>query len=208
VSKRGGSWVLHYVKSAYGVTDTPDQVWGVVWGVVFLADHPCSRSQSWSRSAGGGSMVRSSPQFTERSSSTTYTALRTPLRASSGFTSSSSIRPSTLSFPGLPSCAALSPVSSFLNPYSFTSQGNFFISFFVLTNALEDPTIIGGKGIELFNTILKYSYVGLLLTCFILSLGNRPQGSNKGYTLAFIGFAVFTLYMTVRCPPRSRRFFF
>ena len=88
------------------------------------------------------------------------------------------------------------------------SQGNFFISFFVLTNALEDPTILGGKGIELFNTILKYAYVGLLLTCFILSLGNRPQGSNKGYTLAFIGFAIFTVYMTVRvcalfaCPQR------
>jgi chitin synthase len=79
-----------------------------------------------------------------------------------------------------------------------TVQGNFFISFFVLTNALEDPAIIGGKGIEIFNTILKYSYVGLLLSCFILSLGNRPQGSNKGYTLAFVGYAIFTLYMTVR----------
>ena len=26
VSKRGGRWLLHYVKSAYGVTDTPSQV--------------------------------------------------------------------------------------------------------------------------------------------------------------------------------------
>jgi chitin synthase len=77
-------------------------------------------------------------------------------------------------------------------------QGNFFISFFVLTNALEDPAIIGGKTIDVINTILKYSYVGLLLTCFILALGNRPQGSNKGYTLAFIGYAIFTVYMTVR----------
>ena len=77
-------------------------------------------------------------------------------------------------------------------------QGNLFISFFVLTNALEDPTIIGGKGIEVFNTILKYSYVGLLLTCFILSLGNRPQGSKGGYTLAFVGYAIFTMYMSVR----------
>ena len=68
----------------------------------------------------------------------------------------------------------------------------------MLTNALEDPTIIGGKWIEIFNTVLRYAYVGLLLTCFILSLGNRPQGSNKGYTLAFVGFAIFTLYMTVR----------
>jgi chitin synthase len=77
-------------------------------------------------------------------------------------------------------------------------QGNFFISFFVLTNALEDPKIIGGKGIEVLNTVLKYCYVGLLLTCFILALGNRPQGSVWRYTVAFIGYAVFTLYMTVR----------
>ena len=82
-------------------------------------------------------------------------------------------------------------------------QGNFFISFFVLTNALEDPEIIGGTAIDIINTILKYSYVGLLLTCFILSLGNRPQGSNRGYTLAFIGYAIFTLYMTVRHHDRA-----
>ena len=27
VSKRGGAWVLHYVRSAYAITDTLDQVW-------------------------------------------------------------------------------------------------------------------------------------------------------------------------------------
>jgi hypothetical protein len=32
----------------------------------------------------------------------------------------------------------------------------------------------------------------------MLSLGNRPQGSKWGYTLAFIGFALLTVYMTVR----------
>ena len=26
MSKRGGSWILHYVKSSYAVTDVPDQV--------------------------------------------------------------------------------------------------------------------------------------------------------------------------------------
>ena len=67
--------------------------------------------------------------------------------------------------------------------------------------------MIGGKAIELFTTVSKYSYVGLLLTCFILSLGNRPQGSNKGYTLAFIGFAIFTVYMTVRRRRQSCAFF-
>ena len=30
--------------------------------------------------------------------------------------------------------------------------------------------------------------------CFILSLGNRPQGSKWGYTLAMIGFALITIY--------------
>lgn len=34
--------------------------------------------------------------------------------------------------------------------------------------------------------------------CFILSLGNRPQGSKWGYTGAMIGFAFITVYMTVR----------
>ena len=29
VSKRGGAWILHYVKSAYAVTDVPDQVSGL-----------------------------------------------------------------------------------------------------------------------------------------------------------------------------------
>ena len=76
-------------------------------------------------------------------------------------------------------------------------QGNFYIAFFVLTNALEDPTILGGKRIQLINTMLEYSYGGLLLACFILSLGSRPRGSNKRYTLAFIGFAILTVYMTV-----------
>lgn len=147
-------------------------------------------------------MGRSLLRYTARSSSIIYIALRTLLRANFGYTSNSSIRPSTLSSLGLPWCVFTVGVYKFCLRTSLSFvlclvQGNFFISFFVLTNALEDPTIIGGKGIEVLNTVLKYSYVGLLLTCFILALGNRPQGSNRTYTLAFVGYAVFTLYMTV-----------
>ena len=61
---------------------------------------------------------------------------------------------------------------------------------------MEDP-IFKLKGIHVFNVILDYFYVGLLLMCFILALGNRPQGSKLGYTLAFVGFALITIYMTV-----------
>ncbi|KAH9012182.1 glycosyltransferase family 2 protein [Lactarius pseudohatsudake] len=133
---RGGEWVLHYVKSAYALTDIPDQVPELV-----------SQRRRWLNG------LCAQVLDTRR--------------------------------------AHISDIQFFLD-----RPRNVFITFFVLTNTLEDPTIIGGKGIELFNTLLEYSYVGLLLTCFVLSLGNRPQGSNKGYTLAFVGFAIFTVYMT------------
>jgi chitin synthase len=35
------------------------------------------------------------------------------------------------------------------------------------------------------------------MICFILALGNRPQGSKLGYTLAIVGFAFITIYMTL-----------
>lgn len=80
--------------------------------------------------------------------------------------------------------------------YAELYQGNYFIAFTVLSNALEDPSY-NLKGIHVVNIILEYFYVGLLLMCFILALGNRPQGSKWAFTAAFIGFALVTLYMTV-----------
>jgi chitin synthase len=78
-------------------------------------------------------------------------------------------------------------------------QGNLFISFFVLIDALKDPTIIGGKTVEVVNTVAKSAYVGLLLMCFILALrvSNRSRSLNRGYTVAFMGYAILTAYMTV-----------
>lgn len=61
---------------------------------------------------------------------------------------------------------------------------------------MEDPSF-NLKGIHIVNVILTYFYLGLLIMCFILSLGNRPQGSKWGYTAAFIGFGIITIYMTV-----------
>jgi hypothetical protein len=78
----------------------------------------------------------------------------------------------------------------------WVSQANYYIAFVILSEALEDPAF-NLHGINIVNVILNYFYVGLLLMCFILSLGNRPQGSKWGYTLAMIGFALITMYMTV-----------
>jgi chitin synthase len=76
-------------------------------------------------------------------------------------------------------------------------QGNYYVSFIILTDALEDKSLNLGR-IDIVNTILHYFYLVLVVMCFLLALGNRPQGSKFGYTLAMIGFAIITVYMTVR----------
>ena len=72
-------------------------------------------------------------------------------------------------------------------------QGNYYIAFVILTNALEDYI----SSLHYLNVVLNYFYLGLLITCFLLALGNRPQGAKWAYTLAFVGFGLITIYMTV-----------
>ena len=85
--------------------------------------------------------------------------------------------------------------------------GNFFILFSVLTNTLEYPATIGRKTVKVLNTILKYSFVDLLLACFLLILGNEPQVSKlieaTILLLAFVGYTIFTLYARVRRHDRA-----
>lgn len=76
-------------------------------------------------------------------------------------------------------------------------QGNYYISFIILSESMEDPSFKLGNGVHILNVIFNYMYLGLLVACFLLALGNRPQGSKWFYTTAFIGFAVITVYMTV-----------
>jgi len=158
VSKRGGSWILHYVKSAYAVTDVPDEVPELIsqrrrWlnGSFFAAIHSVVHF---------GYIYRSSHTF---------------------------IRKFWIHVEMLYQCFNLI--------FSWFALGNYFIAFVILSDAMEDPSF-KLNGIHVLNVILEYFYVGLLLMCFILALGNRPQGSKLGYTLAFIGFALITIYMT------------
>lgn len=70
----------------------------------------------------------------------------------------------------------------------------------VLVAGGTDPKLVTGAGpkaMSIFNHVFNYFYLGLLIMCFILALGNRPQGSKWGYTLAILGFALITVYMTV-----------
>ncbi|KAG8977097.1 Chitin synthase, class 1 [Tulasnella sp. 427] len=158
VSKRGGAWILHYVKSAYAVTDVPDQVPELIsqrrrWlnGSFFAAIHSIVKF---------GYIYRSEHTFARK---------------------------------------AWIHVEMFYQLFnlifSWFALGNYYVSFFILAGAIEDPSF-GLKGIHILNDILKYSYLGLLVMCFLLSMGNRPQGSKWAYTIAIIGFGFITIYMT------------
>lgn len=159
VSKRGGSWILHYVKSAYAVTDVPDQVPELIsqrrrWlnGSFFAAVHSIFHFHYLYRSS--------------------HTFMRKFWIHVEMF------------------------YQVFNLIFSWFALANYYIAFNILSDAMEDPTF-NLKGIHIFNVVINYCYLGLLLMCFILSLGNRPQGSKWGYTLAMIGFACITVYMTV-----------
>ncbi|KAI0738834.1 glycosyltransferase family 2 protein [Daedaleopsis nitida] len=158
VSKRNESWILHYVKSAYAVTDVPDQVPELIsqrrrWlnGSFFAAIHSIVKFHY---------IYRSSHSF---------------------------LRKSWIHVELVYQCFNLF--------FSWFALGNYFISFIILSESLEDPSF-NLKGIHIVNVILEYIYLGLIILCYILALGNRPQGAKWGYTLAFIGFAVITVYMT------------
>ncbi|KAJ8092782.1 Chitin synthase, class 8 [Marasmius tenuissimus] len=159
VSKRGGAWILHYVKSAYAITDVPDQVPELIsqrrrWlnGSFFAAIHSTIHFYYIYRSA--HSFMRKFWIHVEM-------------------------------------------FYQFFNlVFSWFALANYYIAFVILSNALEAKDFNLGNGIKVVNVILNYFYLGLLVMCFLLALGNRPQGSKWPYTASFLGFAVITIYMT------------
>lgn len=163
VSKRGASWILHYVKSAYAVTDVPDQVPELIsqrrrWlnGSFFAAVHSTVHFHYIYRSA--HSMMRKFWIHVEM-------------------------------------------VYQFFNlVFSWFALANYYIAFRVLSLSLQDDSF-KLPAFKVINVILDYFYIGMLMLCFLLSLGNRPQGSKWSYTVAMIGFAFITIFMTVSTSP-------
>lgn len=80
--------------------------------------------------------------------------------------------------------------------FQFFSLANFFIFFVILTSGLEAASF-NIPHINVLNGIVQYAYVGLVIACFLFSMGNRPQGSPWKYKLAITSFAVLTVYMLV-----------
>ena len=78
MSKCSGSWILHYVKSAYAITDVPDQV-RPSFPCCHLSPWPISnRSPNSSPNAVDGSTAPLPPLSTQQSTSTTSTTHPTP----------------------------------------------------------------------------------------------------------------------------------
>nr|ODN74974.1 chitin synthase [Cryptococcus depauperatus CBS 7841] len=154
VSKRDCKWKLHYVKSAYAITDVPDAVPELVaqrrrWlnGSFFAAIHSIVHF---------GYLYRSSHTFTRKF----FLHIELVYR-------------------------------EFYMIFAWFALGNFYIAFFVLTQSLNSI----GSAWKYVNIPLHYIYAGLVLWCFLLSLGNRPAGSKIGYTMSMVGFALITVYM-------------
>ncbi|KAH7337302.1 chitin synthase-domain-containing protein [Rhizoctonia solani] len=156
VSKLGGSWTLHYVKSAYAVTDVPDQVPELI-----------SQRRRWLN----GSF------FAAVHSTVKFNYI---YRSSHSFARKAWIHVELF-------------YQTFNLLFSWFSLGNYYIAFVILTQSMGS---LGPGVLKVLNTILTYFYLGMLVMCYLLALGNRPQGSKLGYTMSFIGFALITIYMT------------
>lgn len=85
--------------------------------------------------------------------------------------------------------------------FTYFSLANFYLTFYFVAGGLADPQVdpFGGHaGLYIF-TVLRYVCVLLISTQFILSLGNRPQGSKKMYLASMIIYAIIMAYTLFAC---------
>lgn len=64
----------------------------------------------------------------------------------------------------------------------------------ILTQALEDPSL-GNSKISILNLFAQWIYGGAIVTIFIISMGNRPQGAKSKYMTCICVFALLSVYM-------------
>lgn len=79
--------------------------------------------------------------------------------------------------------------------FAWFAVGNFFLVFQILTTSLGGPELLGNTG-EVLSIIIEWVYLGSLATCFVLSLGNTPDGSKGFYTAMVITWAGIMLLVS------------
>ncbi|KAK4459226.1 glycosyltransferase [Cladorrhinum samala] len=85
--------------------------------------------------------------------------------------------------------------------FTYFSLANFYLTFYFIAGGLADPKVdpFNGAAKYIF-TILRYICILLISTQFILSLGNRPQGSRKMYLASMIIYSIimaYTIFATI-----------
>jgi chitin synthase len=75
--------------------------------------------------------------------------------------------------------------------FAWFAIGNFFLVFHILTTSLGDTDLLGKVG-NILGVVFEWLYLFTLLTCFVLALGNRPQGTNFAY-MSMVYFWVFIM---------------
>lgn len=75
--------------------------------------------------------------------------------------------------------------------FSWFAIGNFFLVFRILTVSLGDSNLGFPPG-KILSVIFEWIYMGVLVTCFILSMGNTPTGSKRLY-LSIVCFWAFIM---------------
>ncbi|KAF8244481.1 chitin synthase A [Wilcoxina mikolae CBS 423.85] len=78
--------------------------------------------------------------------------------------------------------------------FSWFAIGNFFLVFRILTASLSDHSLGFAPG-GVLSVVFEWIYLGVLITCFIMSLGNTPTGSRKLYLSIVIFWAIIMVYL-------------
>ncbi|KAG5801386.1 hypothetical protein H9Q74_013352 [Fusarium xylarioides] len=78
--------------------------------------------------------------------------------------------------------------------FAWFAIGNFFLVFKILTTSLGDDSLLGRTG-EILGVVFTWLYGVFLITCFVLSLGNRPAGSGRLYTAMCWFWAIIMIYL-------------
>ena len=77
--------------------------------------------------------------------------------------------------------------------------------FHILTNSLGDKELLSTVG-NILAVVFEWFYLATLLSCFVLALGNRPQGSNKLYMAMvyfWVGIMLYLIFASVFITVRS-----
>ncbi|KAM3536202.1 hypothetical protein MY4038_000668 [Beauveria bassiana] len=78
--------------------------------------------------------------------------------------------------------------------FAWFAIGNFFLVFRILTSSLSAKDLLGRTG-QILSIIFTWLYGVSLMTCFVLSMGNRPAGSGKLYALMVWFWAILMIYL-------------